>query len=133
VSAGYDGACSLFDPQTFTPDADTPSETIQLRFPLGDALPAQTFDEAVASLGPPWGQINESRETQIAGRRATYLDFVAGPGVSGGKRFACYVIDHDGFALSICTVDASSPGASTIEERVAFLEQVVATLQFSTP
>lgn len=131
ASPGFSGACSFFDPEPFTVDSDVTPQTIQLRFPLGDAFPAQPFGTTVDRYAASATQINEQRDTTVAGNPAVYLDFVAGDGVAKGRHYVCYIVNDDGSALTICTVDAPERTALTFEQRRATLDQAVATLQLS--
>jgi hypothetical protein len=133
ASPGFDGACSFFDPEPFDALSDATPQAIQLRFPLGDAFPAQPFDTAVANSVAGSSQVNDQRATAIAGRPAVYLDFIAGDGVAKGRRYACYLINRDGDAFTICTVEAPDRTALTFDQRRAYLEQFIATLQFRAP
>jgi hypothetical protein len=133
ASPGFDGSCSFFDPEPFAIDSDVTPQTIQLRFPLGDAFPAQPFDTAVANYVSGASQVNEQRDVQVAGSLAVYLDFIAGDGVAFGRHYVCYLINRDGNAFTICTVDAPDRSALTFDQRRAYLDQAVATLQFEAP
>jgi Domain of unknown function (DUF4232) len=133
ASPGFDGACSFFDPGPFTVDADVTPQAIQLRFPLGDAFPAQPFATAVQRYAASASQINEQRDTNVAGNPAVYLDFIAGDGVAKGRNYVCYIVNDDRTAFTICTVDAPERTALTFEQRRAALDQAVATLKLFAP
>ena len=45
----------------------------------------------------------------------------------------CYLVDHDGSAFTICTVDTPDRTALDFDERKSLLDQVVGTLRFFPP
>jgi hypothetical protein len=77
--------------------------------------------------------MNERRDVEVAGNPAVYLDFIAGDGVAKGRHYVCYIVNDDGTAFTICTVDAPERTALTFEQRRAVLDQTVATVKFFTP
>jgi hypothetical protein len=130
ASPGFDAACSFFDPERFQVIPDVTDEAIQLGFPLGEARPAQPFETAIARYGSPCCAVDQRRDVQVAGRRAVYLAFTQLQGVNPSGHWACYVIDHDGSAFSVCTVDPPEGSKLTFDQRRVFLDQFVATLRF---
>jgi hypothetical protein len=51
----------------------------------------------------------------------------------GSAHFVCYIINHDGTAFWVCTVDRPNDTALTFDQRRGFLDQAIATLQFHEP
>jgi hypothetical protein len=129
AAPGFSGACSLFDPQPFIVDADLPNQAVQLRFPLGPAAaPGESFEAAMARLGPPCCDVSERRETSVDGRHAVFVVYRQREGVNAGLDWACYIIDHQGAAIRVCTTGVQ--GSALFTDRIAFLEQAFATLRF---
>jgi hypothetical protein len=119
---GPSGVCSLFDPQPFRLDSEvTASLMIQDR--------GEPFDAATSRVAPPCCDLLEQRDAVVDGRRAVYQVYTTLQGVFQGATWACYVVDRDGEAFSVCTVGAN--GSPVFAERVDLLHRAVATLRFT--
>jgi hypothetical protein len=117
----------LFDPEPFDVFTDA-TPPIEVRFFPLESFPAQSFSAVVASFAS-WGEVHEQRDVQVAGRQGMFIDYTAGDGVYKGTRFVCYIIDRDGSAFWVCTVDLPNTSL-TFDQRRALLDQSIATLRF---